>query len=285
MLSESTSARKNFAVVNRNSNWKEMTERGILLTNFNAITHPSQPNYIAAAAGSTMGVDSDSVFNIPENVTTIFDLLEDKNLTWKTYQEDIPSVAFAGSKAGRYFRKHNPAISFDSIAQNPERSKNIVPGIELAKDILSDNLPNWMFYTPNIMNDGHDTDPSFAGKWMEGFYRSTLMINPSFLEKTLILITFDENGSTRKRNHIYSLLLGAIPKELQGTQDDTYYSHYSTLNTVEQNWDLGSLNRGDADKTANNVFSFMTEALNYTNTPIDPKDIPMNNKPVKGPFI
>ena len=47
---------------------------------------------------------------------------------------------------------------------------------------------------------------------------------------------------------MFSLLLGdAVPAELHGTTDDTKYNHYSIMSTVENNWDLGNLGKGDKD--------------------------------------
>ena len=67
--------------------------------------------------------------------------------------------------------------------------------------------------------------------------------------RTLILLTFDETEVYTVNNHIFSLLLGgAIPENARGTVDSTYYTHYSSLSTVEANWGLGSLGRGDTNK-------------------------------------
>jgi hypothetical protein len=97
------------------------------LNNYNGLTHPSQPNYVSIAGGTNYGVVNDNVYNIPANVKTIFDLLEKQGLTWKLYQEDIPSVGYTGN-SGEYARKHNPAVSYKSISSNATRSKNIVGG-------------------------------------------------------------------------------------------------------------------------------------------------------------
>ncbi|KAI8083063.1 phosphoesterase family-domain-containing protein [Halteromyces radiatus] len=272
---------QDFDVVNALPTWQKLAKEGILLDNFNAITHPSEPNYVAAAGGSNFGIDNDDYYNIPKNITTVYDLLEKKGLTWKVYQEDIPSVGFTGFKEGQYVRKHNPAVIFDSVAQNPNRVKNIVPGTQLDADIKASKLPNWMFYTPNMLNDAHDTNATYAGNWLDGFYKSTLS-QPYLTKNALILITFDENASYPKRNRIWSLLLGDIPEHLKGTTDNTYYSHYSTLHTVEQNWDLGSLGRGDADKNANNVFDFVAKQIGYKNTVVPTQNIPLNNNTITG---
>ncbi|CAO3581663.1 unnamed protein product [Absidia cylindrospora] len=272
---------QDFDVVNGISTWKTLAKEGILLDNFNAITHPSEPNYVAAAGGSNFGIDNDDYYNIPANISTIYDLLEKKNLTWKVYQDGIPSVGYTGYHSGQYVRKHNPAVIFDSVAQNPKRLANIVPGTQLDADIKDDNLPNWMFYTPDMLNDAHDTNATYAGNWLERFYETTLS-KPHLLDKTLVLLTFDENASYPKRNRVWSLLLGAIPKHLKGTSDKTYYTHYSTLNTVEQNWNLGSLGRGDAEKQSNNVFEFLSKTVGYKNSHVSENTIPLNNNTITG---
>lgn len=60
------------------------------MTNYNAVTHPSQPNYAAAAGGDTFGMENDEFIQIPSNVSTIVDLLDTKGISWGEYQEDLP---------------------------------------------------------------------------------------------------------------------------------------------------------------------------------------------------
>ncbi|GAB5585959.1 hypothetical protein Unana1_00859 [Umbelopsis nana] len=249
--------------------YQAIAEQGILLNNTYAITHPSEPNYVAATGGSNFGIDNDDFYNIPANVSSIFDLLENKGLKWKAYQEDLPSVGFAGFKAhnGSYVRKHNPAIIYDSIGLNATRAANVVPGTQLATDIAAGLVPEWVFYTPNMTNDGHDTTAQFAGNWLQNFLNTTLN-NQTFLQETLVLITFDENETYTKANRVWSVLLGAIPAASKNTTDSTFYTHYSTLSTVENNWGLGNLGRGDANKTLANVYDFVAKQIGYTNVVI-----------------
>lgn len=112
------------------SQYQSVAANGILLTNYNAITHPSQPNYVAAVAGTNLGITTDDYYDIPTSEKTVFDLLEAKGLTWKAYNEDIPAPGWTGYSAdgGYYVRKHDPPISFDNIGLNQTRSANIVPG-------------------------------------------------------------------------------------------------------------------------------------------------------------
>src|SRR4051812_44209837 len=66
----------------------QLSKQGALLTNYFAITHPSQPNYIALISGSTFGINSDKDVNLTGN--HIGDLLEAKGLNWKVYAEGYP---------------------------------------------------------------------------------------------------------------------------------------------------------------------------------------------------
>lgn len=77
------------------------------------------------------------------------------------------------------------------------------------------------------------------------------------MKNTLVVVTFDENHSYAKQNRIVGILLGdAIPKDLVGTTDSTYYNHYSELSTVQANWGLNSLGRWDVGA---NVYKFVAD--------------------------
>lgn len=113
-----------------------------------------------------------------------------------------------------------------------------------------------------MLNDGHDTSSSFGIDWTFKFL-TPLLSNPYFVNRTLILLTYDESRTMKKPNQITSLLLGeAVPKELHGTVDNTLYTHYSILSTIENNWDLPCLGRYDVGA---NVFSFVAKQTKYIN--------------------
>ncbi|KAJ3098519.1 hypothetical protein HK100_005087, partial [Physocladia obscura] len=143
-----------------------LTGQGYFMSNYDGVTHPSQPNYIAYISGSQNGCTSDSNINIAKS--NVADLLESKGFTWKNYAESYPGNCYTGANTGTYYRKHTPFISFTDISKNSTRCANIVPATQLATDEAAGTLPNFIFYTPDINNDGHDTNSIFLGKGIVG---------------------------------------------------------------------------------------------------------------------
>ena len=47
------------------SAFRDLKEQGILLGNFFAVTHPSEPNYAAVVGGDFWGMGDDNLYNIP----------------------------------------------------------------------------------------------------------------------------------------------------------------------------------------------------------------------------
>jgi hypothetical protein len=100
------------------ANLAYLATQGILLDNYYSITHPSQPNYVAAAGASTHGVIADTFTQIDADVLTIVDLLEAAGISWSLYEEDMPYSGFEAdyvnqvTGANDYVRKHKYVFFF-----------------------------------------------------------------------------------------------------------------------------------------------------------------------------
>ncbi|KAF8126676.1 phosphoesterase family-domain-containing protein [Mycena galopus ATCC 62051] len=291
--------------------FESLAEQGILLTNYNGVTHPSEPNYIASAGGDFFGASGDYMFHIPSNISCIVDLLEEREVTWATYQENMPTDSFYGNSCASpfpplcsdqmifpgcsqlhrdelhlpgaapyeyYLRKHNPLIIFDAVSQDAERVKRVRTFNDFANDVVNGTLPQWMFVTPNIVDDAHDTTIDFAASFLE-YWLLPLLDDPRVNdEETLILVTFDETETYTIQNTVYALLLGgAVPLSDRGTTDDTLYTHYSSLTTVQANWDLQSLGRQDTVPGVSNIFEFVAEKTGHKNTILPANEVPQFN--------
>ena len=148
-----------------------------------------------------------------------------------------------------YVRKHNPLIIYDSVADVIPRRLLHRNFNDFATDVNASALPQWIWITPNLVDDGHDTDINFEASWLS-FWLMPLLNDTRFNDdRTLILLTADENETSGINNRVFNLLLGgAVPQNLRGQTDSTYYTHFSSLSTVEANWQLGSLGRGDTNQ-------------------------------------
>ncbi|KAN0106188.1 phosphoesterase [Hyaloscypha variabilis] len=238
-------------------NLQWLATQGIVLDNYLAVAHPSQPNYVASVGGDTHGVTNSDLFRINSSVQTVVDLLEANGVSWSEYQEGLPYSGFQGDDyinqktgANDYVRKHNPLVSYDSVTSNVDRLAKIKNFTMFETDLNDNKLPQWMFITPNMTNDGHDSSVTVAAQWARSFL-TPLLSNSSFMKNTLVLLTFDESEDYANNNRVYSILLGdAVAASSHGTTDSTAYNHYSQMATVENNWSLGNLGLNDATASA-----------------------------------
>lgn len=258
---------QNFLSAMKDKYLSDLAGKGALFTNFKGVAHPSYPNYLAMIAGSTFGVASDKQrqFKDDDQHRTIANLMED----WRNYAEDYPAKPddlrpFLGSR-GKYARKRVPFLSFIRVQQKSFRNVVSVDTRDTNNAFVSDisafkrdstrnALPRYMFYTPNLDDDGHDPvlSPSKglkkASEWLQKFLDTWLKIDDR-LKGTLVIVTFDESEGNDESNRIYTLFLGDMIKP---GRIGTEYNHYSLLCTIEDNFGFSSLNTGDAQPTEAN---------------------------------
>ncbi|KAJ4306748.1 hypothetical protein N0V88_000115 [Collariella sp. IMI 366227] len=249
---------QDYAKVTLDQSIVDLKRQGILLTRYYAQTHPSQPNYLAAIGGDYFGLNHDYSVRIPENVATVVDLLEAREVSWGGYFENMPSPGYMGNYS-------------DGPTGN---------GLWDYRDFNARTVPQFAFLTPNMMNDGHNTSLEFSAAWSHEFLQP-LLADKAFDERTLIMLTYDESEDYTQPNRIVTLLLGsAIPPALKGTQDDTFYTHYSILSTLQANWGLHNLGRYDVGA---NVFQFVADVAGYTNR--DPENARSVNNSISYPGL
>jgi Phosphoesterase family len=256
----------------KNSNLAALAVHGASFSNFHALFHPSYPNYLAMIAGTDFGVHeprytADRQVDFPDDAAheTIADRLVAKGLDFKNYAEELPegncpyridNQHVAGSTKGDYARRHVPFLSFKEVQQkwcdhvvrvDSGKADTLLSGDNnFVKDAKA-GLVAYSFYSPNMNNDGHNTSVAFGAAWVGKFLKDT------FTEKlrtgTLVIVTYDESGHNAD-NRIYTLFLGDMVKEAS-QQDPSelgrYYTHYSVLRTIEDNFGLLPLNQGDRD--------------------------------------
>jgi len=198
-----------------------LAAHGATFTDFYALTHPSQPNYIHLFSGESLGViDNEVPAGTPFNAPNLASALFAAGRTFANYSEDLPFAGFDGATFGAYASKHNPAVHWQSPS----------PGVfQLPLDVnkpFSDfptdysTLPTVSIVIPNLNNDMHDGTVEQGDAWLAqhiGPYAQWAMSNNS-----LLIITWDED-EFEQRNRIPTILYG--PMIRVGEYQSTYTLH------------------------------------------------------------
>ncbi|HVS78970.1 MAG TPA: alkaline phosphatase family protein [Candidatus Saccharimonadales bacterium] len=212
--------------------------------NYDAITHPSLPNYIALTSGTTAGINSDcSPSSCLAKVTNITDELRQAGRSWKEYAESMPTPCDS-TTSGKYAVKHNPFMYYPDITSDTAYcDSHVVPFTQFNADLASASaLPNYSFVTPNLCNDMHDCSLKIGDDWLAAEVPKILN-SPAFTtQKSLLVITWDEGSHTD--NHIPTIFAGSAAKP--GYKSNTHYSHYSLLRTIENIWGLAPMTKNDS---------------------------------------
>jgi hypothetical protein len=211
-----------------------------LATNYHAVAHPSEPNYLALFSGSTQGVTDDAVHQLARR--NLVDQLEAAGKTWRVFAQNLPSGCFSGAVAhggrdgtGTYARKHEPAISFKSIYSRPIRCAKI-------RDFTAFDpaAANFELIVPNLCNDMHDCSTAHGDTFLRSFMPKIL--GSPAMKGSVIFLTWDEGTSALGGGgKVATIVIG--PTVAKGYRSATPHSHYSLVRTIESAWGLGCLNR------------------------------------------
>ena len=219
-------------------NFNRLAARYATVVNYDAVAHPSLPNYLALISGSTQGIDSDCTDCIVGG-TSIADTLAAAKKSWKLYAEGLPSVGFTGASAGRYAKKHNPFVYF---RRNLTRSRlqRVVPLTQFASDVARNRLPAFSLIVPDLCHDMHDCSVSTGDTWL-GQFVSPLLAGTR-LRNSVLFVVFDEGTSdTGGGGRVAALALGPLVRP--HSQATRATNHYGLLRTIEQGLRLRLLGR------------------------------------------
>lgn len=209
-----------------------LARRYAQLTRYDAVTHPSLPNYVALVSGGTQGIHDDCTTCIVA-ARNLADSLEASGHTWKTYAEGLPRPGFTGAFSGRYAKKHVPFLYFRDIVSSPSRRALIVPLTQLRSDLRAGALPDFALVVPDMCHSMHDCSVRTGDLWLARTVPPLLR-----LPNTVVFVTFDEG---KDRNHVAALALGTAARP--ATRMSAHTGHYSLLRTIEEAWSLPLLGR------------------------------------------
>jgi phosphatidylinositol-3-phosphatase len=191
-----------------------------------AETHPSEPNYLALFAGTTLGVTKDSC---PVNGGTTPNLgseLLAAGYTFVGFAEDLPAAGSPVCSAGKYARKHVPWANFTNVP-----ATNSLPFSAFPMGNYG-SLPTVSFVIPNNDDNMHDGTIAQADAWLNRELSG--YANWAVANNSLLILTWDEDDDG-PRNQIPTVIYGA---HVQPGTYNQQINHYSVLSTLEQMYGL-----------------------------------------------
>jgi phosphatidylinositol-3-phosphatase len=216
--------------------------------NYFAISHPSLPNYLALAGGTTFGIadDEDPAVHRLRGPSLFGRLLAAGN-TAKTYAESMPSNCARRNHA-IYAVRHNPWTYFHDPAERAACERFDVPlgsptTGALIDDLTAGNLPTFGLVVPNLCHDGHDCSAAPADDWLRSWL-PVIEKSPDFTSRRLaIVVTWDEDDD-HSGNHI---TLAVIHPSLHGKEVATRLDHYGLSASVARVGRIASLRHADKE--------------------------------------
>lgn len=215
--------------------------------------HPSLPNYLWLEAGTNFGIanDNDPSSNHQSTTAHLVTQLKNAGISWKTYQEDISGTTCPLTSVNKYAPKHNPFVYFDDVTNTNDPNSayciaHVRPFPELGTDLQNNTVAQYVFITPNLCDDGHDScapvsDPiRQTDNWLAANIPAILN-STAYQSGGALFITWDEGVGGD--GPIGMIVLSASAKG-GGYSNSIHYTHGSLLRTVEEIFGVGLL--GDA---------------------------------------
>jgi hypothetical protein len=241
-------AQKVLVVIEENHSYAQMKEGMPFLaglsakygyaTDWTALAHPSLPNYLGIAGGTTFGIldDSSPAAHTSEigSATSVFDQAIAAGKTAGTYAEtmsknchvyDYPDRSVGTPK---YAVRHNPWVYFSS-----GRSNCLAHDTDLtsfAGDAAANALPNVGFLVPNLEHDAHDASLGNADSWLEEQLTPVLRSTDFTSGKLVVVVTADEDDKHSGNVVLTSVLTPRISHKVVSTP----LTHYSLTRYIAQ---------------------------------------------------
>ena len=222
-----------------------LASQGASFTDSHAITHPSEPNYMALFSGSTQGLTSDACPVTYTGANLASELIKAGD-TFGGYSEDLPAVGSTACYAptasnALYARKHNPWANFSDLPTSIN-----MPWTSFPSDYST--LPTVSVVVPNQVDDMHSASIQQGDTWLQNHLDG--YVQWAKTHNSLLVVTWDEDdGSTT--NQIATLFVGPMVKT--GTYSETI-NHYTVLRTLEDLYQLPYANNSASATSISDVW-------------------------------
>jgi hypothetical protein len=191
-------------------------------TSYFGTRHPSLPNYLAIASGSTHAVTTDAApaDNVTVTGASVFGRAIAAGRTARVYADAMPRPCSL-TPSGRYAVKHNPWAYF--VDERALCRQDDLPTNALGADITAGSLPNAGMVVPDLCHDAHDCRLSTADAWFKG-WMTRIQAGPDWRSgRLLVVLTADEDDRSAGNR----VLTVVVHPSQHGAVVTTRLDHYS----------------------------------------------------------
>jgi hypothetical protein len=240
-----TQATKVLVVIEENHSYSQM-RRGMpylarlsdtygYATNWRAVAHPSEPNYLAIAGGTTFGISDDAPPSAHRrrigSALSVFDQALAIRRTASTYAQSMPRNCYPRDYSrgrARYAVRHNPWTYFPR--SRARCRAHDVPLRTFAPDARRNALPNVGFLIPDVAHDAHDGSLSTADRWLRRKLAPVLRSSDFRSGRLVVIVTADEDDRTSGNRVLTSVLTPTVSRKVVRTR----LTHYSLTRYIAQ---------------------------------------------------
>jgi hypothetical protein len=206
-----------------------------LATNYQAVDHPSLPNYMQMTSGEPFysypwNLDCDPGGACMSNAPSIFSELVHAHKQWRSYAEGM-SKNCGRVSYGTYAAKHNPAVYYTSITAQCETwdlSMGTPQSGPLRNMLLHGPAVPLITVTPDVNDDMHDGTIQQADTWLARWL-PRVVASPAYqLGHLAVIIAWDEgSGSGDYASSAPLVVMSASTRT--GTKSSLLFNDYSVL--------------------------------------------------------
>ncbi|MFD0638251.1 alkaline phosphatase family protein [Catenulispora yoronensis] len=231
-----------------------LLSQGTSLSQAYATTHPSDPNYVALAAGGLYGLHDNSVGTTTINAPHLGNSVDSAGKTWKAYVENENGNCDYSSH-GYYAPDDVPFTYFQNFKSDKSATgycaQHDQPLTRMTTDLAAaSTTPNFVWFEPDDCDDMESCGITAGDNWLKATL-PTIFNSPAWTQqKSLLILTWDE-GATKAYgpnypNRIPTLLLGSQNTVKAGYTSSQRTDQYGLLRTVDRALGLAPLTNNDA---------------------------------------
>jgi acid phosphatase len=173
-------------------------------TRYHALAHPSLPNYLAIAGGSTYGVRDDAdPSQHPLQGASVFGRALAHGRTAGVFADAMPGSCVLGNH-GQYVVRHNPWAYFAD--ERDQCDAHDLPMASFADAVAQGDLPRAGLVVPDLGHDAHDGSLAAADAWFHSLM-TTVFAGPDWSSGHLAVVLTADEDDRAHGNRVLTVLI------------------------------------------------------------------------------